>query len=74
MAMEIFTIYTRLMFGATMILAATCVLLDQLGALTAVVDVGEAQIVAPREPVEIDGTTKEPARVEYPNLIIASRK
>jgi hypothetical protein len=72
--MEIFTIYTRLMFGATMILAATCVLLDQFGALTAVVDVGEAQLPAQHQPVDTDGATREPAGVEYPNLSIASRK
>jgi hypothetical protein len=29
--MELFTIYTRLALGATMILAAVCVLLDQIG-------------------------------------------
>jgi hypothetical protein len=29
--MELFTIYTRLVFGATMILAAVCVLLEQIG-------------------------------------------
>jgi hypothetical protein len=31
MAMELLTIYTRLAFGATMILAAVCVLLEQIG-------------------------------------------
>lgn len=30
MAMELFTIYTRLAFGATMILAALCVLFEQV--------------------------------------------
>ena len=29
--MELLTIYTRLAFGATMILAAVCVLLEQIG-------------------------------------------
>jgi hypothetical protein len=74
MTMETFTIYTRLVFGATMILATACVLLEQLGAVTAVVDVGEAQLMAPHEPVETDGATKEPAGVENPNLTAASRK
>ena len=31
MAMELFGIYTRLAFGATMILAALCVLFEQIG-------------------------------------------
>jgi hypothetical protein len=30
-AMELFTIYTRLAFGATMTLAVLCVLLEQIG-------------------------------------------
>jgi hypothetical protein len=30
MATEIFTIYTRLAFGATMILAAMCLMLEQV--------------------------------------------
>ena len=29
--MELFTIYTRLVFGATIILAALCVLLEKIG-------------------------------------------
>ena len=29
--MELFSMYTRLAFGVTMILAAACVLLEQLG-------------------------------------------
>jgi hypothetical protein len=33
MAMELFTIYTRLAFGATMILAVLCVLLEQIAGL-----------------------------------------
>jgi hypothetical protein len=33
MVMELFTLYTRLVFGATMILAAACVLLEQIGGL-----------------------------------------
>jgi hypothetical protein len=28
---EVFTIYTRLVFGATLVLASLCVLLEQLG-------------------------------------------
>jgi hypothetical protein len=31
--MELFTVYTRLVFGATMILAAACVLLEQIAGL-----------------------------------------
>jgi hypothetical protein len=31
MASELFTIYTRLAFGVTMILAVACVLLEQFG-------------------------------------------
>jgi hypothetical protein len=33
MAMELFTIYTRLAFGATMTLAVLCVLFEQIEAL-----------------------------------------
>jgi hypothetical protein len=32
MAKELFTIYTRLVFGATMILAVLCIVLEQVGA------------------------------------------
>jgi hypothetical protein len=31
--MELFTMYTRLAFGVTMIIAAVCVLLGQVGVL-----------------------------------------
>jgi len=33
LAMELFTMYTRLAFGVTMIVAAVCVLLGQVGVL-----------------------------------------
>jgi len=34
MTMELFTIYTRLAFGVTMIVATVCVLLEQIGVVS----------------------------------------